>query len=138
MGCYGIAFHRGHALCATGDLGGVGRVWDLRSGKSIYLLQGHVKGVIDIDFSPDGHTIATSSDDHTVRIWDLRKKDCVYTLPAHSRLISCCKFAPVSGEFLLTASYDKTCKLWSTRDWSLLAEMAGHEGFVMGAAITQD
>ena len=28
--------------------------------------QGHVKGVIDIDFSPDGYTIATSSDDHTV------------------------------------------------------------------------
>lgn len=31
------------ALAATGDLGGVGRVWDLRSGKSVWTLEGHVK-----------------------------------------------------------------------------------------------
>lgn len=28
---------------ATGDLGGMGRVWDLRSGKSVWTMEGHVK-----------------------------------------------------------------------------------------------
>ena len=36
---YGIDFQCDGALVATGDLGGVGRVWDLRSGKSIHLMQ---------------------------------------------------------------------------------------------------
>ncbi|CAN0457557.1 unnamed protein product, partial [Hapterophycus canaliculatus] len=40
---YGISFQGDGALVATGDLGGVGRVWDLRSGKSIWTMEGHVK-----------------------------------------------------------------------------------------------
>lgn len=31
------------ALMATGDLGGTARVWDLRSGKSVWTMEGHVK-----------------------------------------------------------------------------------------------
>ena len=31
-----------------------GRVWDLRSGKCILMLDGHLKNVLAIDFSPNG------------------------------------------------------------------------------------
>ena len=66
----------------------VGRVWDVRTGRSITTLQGHVKGILSMDFSPDGYHIATGSEDHSCRIWDLRKRGCVYVLPAHRSLIS--------------------------------------------------
>jgi len=135
---YGIAFQGDGAVAATGDLGGVGRVWDLRSGRSIYTMQGHVGGIIDLDFSPNGYTLASCSDDHTVRVWDLRKKQCVYTIPAHSKLVSIVKFFPVSGEVLMTASFDNTAKFWGTRDWRMLSELAGHEGHIMGADVSQD
>ena len=53
-GVYGLAFHPDGSLVATGDLGGIGQLWDLRSGKCIMPLVGHVKQILSIDFSPNG------------------------------------------------------------------------------------
>ena len=72
------------------------------------------------------------------RLWDLRKKKCAYTLPAHSSLISHVRFEPTAGRFLLSASYDMKAKLWSTRDYSLLRTMEGHEGRIMGGDVSDD
>ena len=36
---------------------GAGRVWDLRSGKCIMLLDGHLKNVLALDFSPNGYVL---------------------------------------------------------------------------------
>ena len=33
------------------------------------VMEGHVEPVVSIDFSPNGYTVATGSDDHTVKIW---------------------------------------------------------------------
>jgi U4/U6 small nuclear ribonucleoprotein PRP4 len=35
----------------------IGRLWDLRSGHSIMILEGHVKGILSIDFSPNGYQL---------------------------------------------------------------------------------
>jgi WD40 repeat protein len=51
---YGIGFQCDGSLCATGDLGGNGHLWDLRSGKSIWTLRGHSKMILSVDFSPNG------------------------------------------------------------------------------------
>jgi WD40 repeat protein len=65
-----------------------GRVWDLRSGRSIMVLEGHVKGVLSTAFSPNGYQMATGSEDNSARLWDLRKRSCLYTLPAHQSSVS--------------------------------------------------
>eukprot|EP01048_Picozoa_sp_COSAG05_P006448 COSAG05_NODE_418_length_10011_cov_18.784100_2_plen_439_part_00 len=72
--------------------GGGGACRDLRSGKCILVLEGHVKQILGLDFSPMGYQVATGSADHTVRIWDLRRKNCTYIIPAHSNLISQLKY----------------------------------------------
>jgi WD40 repeat protein len=35
-------------------LDAIGRVWDLRSGRTAMVLDGHVKDILAIDFSPNG------------------------------------------------------------------------------------
>ena len=39
---------------------GCGRLWDLRSGKCILLMDGHQSGVLGVDFSPNGYVMITS------------------------------------------------------------------------------
>ncbi len=72
----------------TPDLPSAGRIWDLRIGRSILVLEGHVKGILAVDFSPNGYQLASGSEDHSVRIWDLRTKRSLYTIPAHQSLVS--------------------------------------------------
>lgn len=77
--------------------------------------------------------VATGGDDHSVRIWDLRQRTCGYTLPAHLAVVSEVRYAPQGhGEVMLTTSFDGKIRLWGTRDFRMLNNLAGHEGKVMG------
>jgi U4/U6 small nuclear ribonucleoprotein PRP4 len=129
---YPVAFHPDGSLVATGDLSGLGRVWDLRSGKSIFLLRGHATQLLALDWSPNGYHVASGSEDCSSIIWELRQQRVLYTIPAHSGMVSRVRFSPASGEVLATASYDGTAKLWCARDWSPLAVLRAHEGKVTG------
>jgi len=45
-----------------------GRVWDCRTGRSVLTLEGHVKQILALDFSPNGFHVVTGSDDHTCKV----------------------------------------------------------------------
>jgi len=174
---YGIGFHGDGALVSTTDYGGVVRVWDIRTGRSICHFLGHAGRVLCSEFSPSGFQLASSGDDGTIRIWDLRQRRSYACIPAHSRLVSCLKFAKdddyyhhrhdnittstseddvpalrgddndinnncsrrqhqhYGGEFLVSSSFDGTAGVWSTRDWTELASLSGHDGKVTGVDI---
>ena len=38
----------------SSGLDAIGRVWDLRTGRTAMVLDGHVQGIYGIDFSPNG------------------------------------------------------------------------------------
>lgn len=133
---YPIAFHPDGSLVATGDLSGIGRVWDLRSGKSIFILRGHSSHLLGLDWSPNGVHIASASEDHSSIVWEIRQQRTLYTIPAHTGMVSRVKYAPNSGEFLVTASFDGTVKVWSGRDCSLLNTLRGHDGKVVGLDVS--
>eukprot|EP00898_Chlorokybus_atmophyticus_P003963 jgi/Chlat1/4568/Chrsp29S00341 len=132
---YSVAFQRDGALAVSCGLDALGRVWDLRTGRSIVLLQGHVKPVLAVDFSPNGYHVATGSEDHAVKIWDLRKRQCMYTIPAHAHLV---KFEPRDGHFLVSSSYDNTAKVWSSLDFKLVKILVGHENKVMDVDVAAE
>ena len=71
-----------------------GRLWDMRTGRSVMVMEGHVRGILALDFSPNGAALVSGSEDHTARVWDLRKRGTAATLPGHTSLISqvmvCC------------------------------------------------
>ena len=88
-----------------------GRVWDLRTGRCIMFLEGHLKPILSIDFSPNGYVehsrsevrmdflldsfryhIATGSEDNLCKIWDLRQTKNAYSIAAHQNLVSTVKF----------------------------------------------
>jgi U4/U6 small nuclear ribonucleoprotein PRP4 len=132
---YAIAFHGDGSLVATGDLGGLGRVWDLRSGKSVFTMKNHTRQLLSLDWSPNGYHVASGSEDATCAIWELRQQRLLYVVPAHASLVSHVKYSPGSGEVLATASFDKTIKLWSSRNWEPLSTLKGHEARVTGLGL---
>eukprot|EP01105_Mastigella_eilhardi_P019835 TRINITY_DN4685_c0_g1_i1.p2 TRINITY_DN4685_c0_g1~~TRINITY_DN4685_c0_g1_i1.p2 ORF type:complete len:185 (+),score=48.16 TRINITY_DN4685_c0_g1_i1:102-656(+) len=136
----GVGFQCDGSLVATCGGDAFVRVWDLRTGMCIAVLEGHVKQAVGLDWSPNGFMFATSSDDNTVRVWDLRKKKTITVIPAHSTLISCLKYEKQNGDFLVTGAFDNTCKVWSLRrsQWSLLHTLSGHEGHVISLDISHD
>ena len=94
-------------------------------------LSGHSGALLSVSWSPNGYHVATGSDDNTVKVWDLRGRNCVYTIPAHNSLVSRVTFDSLSGQYLVTSSYDGTTKLWLDGSYQLLKSLEGHGQKVM-------
>lgn len=112
----------------------------------LFSLQGHAKRVLCTEFSSNGFQLATAGDDGFIKVWDLRKRKQFASVPAHSKLVTQLRFEQQThshdgvsaGEYLVSSSFDGTAKVWSSRDWKMLATLRGHEGKVMGAGILKD
>ncbi|MDP4512185.1 WD40 repeat domain-containing protein, partial [Nonomuraea turcica] len=81
--------------------GGVARLWDIRTGKTVRTLPEHGKGITAVAFSPDGRTLATGGAEGVARLWDIRTGKTVRTLPEHGKGITAVAFSP-DGRTLAT------------------------------------
>lgn len=135
---YSIAFQCDGSLLASGGLDALGRIWDLRTGHNIITLKGHAGSILALYFSADGYHIVTGSLDNSCQVWDLRKTDCYYNVAAHKKLVSQVKYQPSSGDYFVSAGYDRVARIWKASDCTLIQELIGHENKVMGVDINPD
>lgn len=61
------------------------RVWDLRNGHCLFVLEGHASRINGLAMGHEGKWCATASDDGSVRLWDLRKGSCKQVLQVRRR-----------------------------------------------------
>src|SRR5262249_45752220 len=73
--------------------------------------EGHRGGVFDIDFSPDGKTLASASLDGSVRLWDVASGQAIGTPTGHTDEVFGVAFSP-DGSRLASTSSDGTVRLW--------------------------
>lgn len=134
----------GQYLATVGEGGSEGnfdRIWslkDLPTGEAIpagsqLVLRGHEAGVNDIQFSPDGQSLVTTSDDWTARLWDLEGRG-LQVFRGHTGPLVGVSFSP-NGQQIATASLDGTALLWdlSGREQTVLQ---GHEGPVRAVSFS--
>lgn len=50
-------------------------LWNVETGEKILQFKAHRRVIPSLCFSPDGKTLATGGDDHTIKLWDLSMID---------------------------------------------------------------
>ncbi len=100
--------------------------------KLLRTLRGHTGLIGRIAWSPDGHMLASPSEDKTIRLWNAETGECLHTLLENGEVLSVA--FDHSGRILASACDDNTVKLWEPASGKLLCTMEGHQDDVLGVA----
>jgi platelet-activating factor acetylhydrolase IB subunit alpha len=143
-----VAFHPLFSSLASGSDDTTIKIWDWELGELEKTLKGHTKAVLDVDFGgPRGATLlASCSSDLTVKLWDPNDDyKNVRTLPGHDHSVSAIRFIPSgaagnpsSGNLLVSASRDKSLKIWDVTTGYCLKTIRGHADWVRDVAPSID
>ena len=125
-----VAFHPIWNVLASASEDSTIKIWDWESGECERTLKGHTKAVMDVDFDFKGGLlgeyeenargdpgspclyIVSCSNDMSLKIWDTNNEyKNTKSLHGHDHTISAVKFLP-GGDFLMSASRDKTIRIW--------------------------
>eukprot|EP00127_Corallochytrium_limacisporum_P006332 Clim_evm43s225 gene=Clim_evmTU43s225 len=113
------------------------RIWDISTGETVCVLRGHTEPVLHLKF--DERHIVSCSRDRTVRIWKLPPIDRARPLAqqlegmenerprvihAHDSAVNVLQFDDV---YIVTASGDRTIRVWDFESGTLLYTLHGHE-----------
>ncbi|NOX56070.1 MAG: hypothetical protein GXP27_16840 [Planctomycetes bacterium] len=100
-------------------------VWHIETGAEVAERAiGHEDAVRDLDFSPDGRTIVTASDDGTVRTW--RTDRCLQEhVLRHDYIVRGVAVSP-DGKWIASNSGDDSVRLWDAASGKEIQRFPGH------------
>ncbi|WP_328514066.1 trypsin-like peptidase domain-containing protein [Streptomyces mirabilis] len=100
-------------------------------------LTGHTGAVTSVAFSPDGHTLATTSLDKSVRLWDIATGKTRTILTRSGNLATSVAFSP-DGHTLAIGGTDHTVHLWNVTTGKTRTTLTGHTDSVTSVAFSPD
>jgi WD40 repeat protein len=83
-----------------------------RDGDELKTFKGHSVGVTGLSFSPDGKTLASSSDDGTIRLWSVEPGQQIQTIPGQGYPFWNVSFSP-DEKTLVAVSDDAKVEIWN-------------------------
>lgn len=104
------------------------RLWNLKQGKTIQRFESHSKDVLTAAFSVDNRQIFSGGRDKNIKIWNTQG-ECKFTVEqgAHTDWVSSVKFYQDKVPLLVSASWDKTIKVWDSQTMTLKHTFVGHK-----------
>lgn len=135
--CTSIAFSPKGDIIATGNVGRVVKLWDIRHGTPIATLEGHSYPVLALAFSPDGTKLVSGSGDTTLIIWDMDSLKPIKDLKGHSLYVVSCDWDP-AGNRIVSSSVDASIIEWDANTGELLARHDDHRTAVQVVRFSPD
>ncbi|CAN7761319.1 DUF4365 domain-containing protein [Cupriavidus necator] len=111
------------------------RVWDLRTGQCLRVLEGHTAEVRSLSLSAKGNLLLSGSGDRTIRMWDCSTGLCLQTFDAHTDAIQTLAWHPLD-HLIVSGGADRTLRMWSAETGKLLRIMEGNESDARALAIS--
>lgn len=122
-------------LLVSGDYGGQLVVWDLHDGTRIAEAELEI-ACQDVKLAPDGSHVAVALLDDVIlyRLPDLRR---MRVLSGHRNTAACVEYAP-DGQWLVSASHDRSLKIWNPMSGELLTTVVGFSGPLRSVSVSPD
>lgn len=95
------------------------------------------QGVLDIDVSPDGKSIAAGSEDNAVWVFPVDGGGEPITLTGHFKPVTAVTFLP-DGRTLVSASNDESIRAWDIPTGRLTAQTSKNQGQIHRLAVSPD
>lgn len=96
------------------------RIFSLKDFTLLHTIAAHNNSVFTVAFTPDGNELLSGGRDALLKSWIAsRSYEQELDIPAHILHINHISFSP-QGDFFITASMDKTIKVWGTQNMQLL------------------
>lgn len=112
-------------------------LWDAECGVKLHTFRDHVGDIATVEFAPNGtHFLSKDSSNDTVRLWFLNSKQQLHVFGEHTSEVVTALFSP-DGARILTASRDKTARLWDVNSGAPI-RIFQHREEVHSAAFSPD
>jgi WD40 repeat protein len=118
-----VAYSIDGKILATGSEDKTVILWNTTTGEALYTLEGHVRAVSAVVFTPDGKNLITAGD-RNIQIWTLDGKK-VKTLLGATTDVRSLAISP-DGTLLAAGSYDKKIPVWDIPSGKVVKNLEGH------------
>uniref|UniRef100_A0A2K6FTQ1 Apoptotic peptidase activating factor 1 n=1 Tax=Propithecus coquereli TaxID=379532 RepID=A0A2K6FTQ1_PROCO len=124
-----------HQYIAFGDEDGAIEILELLNNRIFQSRIRHKKAVRHIQFTADGKTVISSSDDSAIQVWNWQSEEYVF-LQAHQETVK--NFRLLKNSRLLSWSFDGTVKVWNIITGRMEKDFICHHGTVLSCDISLD
>jgi WD40 repeat protein len=122
-------------------------IWDVESGKELYVFKDHTNKVRCAAWSPDGKLVASGGDCKAVLVWEADTGRIVRgPLIGHDQAVRCVAFSNkfesgIENGFLVSGSTDRTVVVWEFGEGEHVGvrhRLMGHADWVTAVAVSPD
>lgn len=132
-----LTYTRDGKRLASASYDKTARIWDVETGKTLHVFNGHNERVTGVAFTNDGELLATSSGDRRIVLWHTGTGEPVRVLTGHQNVVFGIGFTE-DGQQLLSASRDNTLRLWDVNSGVTRRVFQGHEASLWSVVLHGD
>jgi len=128
-GVYALAKAEELSLLFSGSVDRTIRVWDMNTNQCVHVLEGHTDKVRCLLWDSENKLLYSGSHDNKVLAWSAEDWTIQSALEGHKDWVTS---VSLFGEYLVSTSVDKTCKVWDRASGKMVKTLS-HENWVTSA-----